>query len=162
MFYRTRWEHACILNVLSTWVISVEIVPATMLNCDVRLQKHPKLFSEQRRVQSRASSLDTAADNLCGAIVVQQAYNEIHVLPKKFVCAVNAARKPAHTCNNSFITSVSCMHHLLNFLFPGIIWTSYMLHGPFSPTFLSVKTPLVFVGSGCIQSYLPYFLLCGL
>jgi len=31
-FYRTRWEHACILNVLSTLVISVEIVPASVMS----------------------------------------------------------------------------------------------------------------------------------
>jgi len=33
-------------------VISVEIVPATVLNCDVQHQKHPKLFSGQRREAS--------------------------------------------------------------------------------------------------------------
>ena len=32
-------EHARILNALSTLVIRVEIVPVTVLNCDVRLQK---------------------------------------------------------------------------------------------------------------------------
>jgi len=37
------------LKVLSTLVISVEIVPATVLSFDVQLLKHPKLFSEQRR-----------------------------------------------------------------------------------------------------------------
>jgi len=67
-------------------------------------------------VQSRASSFDTAADNLCGAIVRQQAYNEI--LPKKFVRAVNAARKPArNNRKKASKTSVAFMHHLLNFLF---------------------------------------------
>jgi len=35
-----------------------------------------------------------------------------------------------------------------------------MLHGPFSPTFLSVKTPLVFVGPAYIQSYSTYPTFC--
>ena len=52
-FYRTCWEHAHILNVLSTLVISVKIVPATLLNCDLGLQKHPKLFLKQRQALHR-------------------------------------------------------------------------------------------------------------